>query len=236
MTSVKHRIDEESQRDPDTLEREAEAARHDIADTIDLLEQRLSPGQLLDRALNMSREHAGEFAGNLGRSIKYHPVPLLLTAVGISWLAFAENRPPAQRGDGGLSDSMRYAGDAAHSAMDSAREKAGNIAERVHGTADSMRTSAARTAEQVRHQSERVRERFEHALHEQPLVLGALGLALGAILGGVLPRSHYENRTIGEYGDRLRAQASETAETVKQTGQHTAEAATQTVQSETTRH
>lgn len=218
-------IDEESRRDPDALEREAEAARREIAHTMDLLEQRLSPGQLLDRALSMAREHGGEFAGNLGRSVKYHPVPLLLTTVGISWLAFTENRPP-RSGDGpsagGWFGQARQAGDGA---LDSAREKAEELTGSVQESAQSVRAGASQAADSLRHQSARVRERFEQTLHDQPLVLGALGLALGAILGGALPRSESEDRTIGEYGDRLREQAAGTAEAAKQAGARTAEAA-----------
>ena len=240
MTSAKQRIDEESQRDPDTLEREAEATRRDIANTMDLLEQRLSPGQLLDRALSMSREHGGEFASNLGRSIKYHPVPLMLTAVGISWLALAENRPPPP-GDGAggdeLADRARHAGDAA---LGSAREKASNLSERMHQSAGSLRASASHASESLRDQSARVRERFEQTLHDQPLVLGALGLALGAILGGALPRSQYEDRTVGKYGDRLREQATDATETARQAASRTAEAtreaATKTAREEAAKH
>lgn len=246
--STTQRINEESQRDPDTLEREAEATRRDIAHTMDLLEQRLSPGQLLDRALSMGREQGGEFATNLGRQIKYHPIPLLLTAVGISWLAMAENRPQSSGAGGtsagGLAESARHMGEAA-------REKAGSISgslsdsahsasERMHQTADSLRASASGAAESMRQQGERVRERFQQTLHEQPLVLGALGLALGAILGGAMPRTRYEDRTIGEYGDRVREQAAGTAEAAERAGARTAEAArdaaTQTAREETSRH
>lgn len=247
--STTQRINEESRRDPDTLEREAEAARRDIQHTMDLLEQRLSPGQLLDRALNMGREQGGEFAANLGRQIKYHPIPLLLTAVGISWLAMAENRPPA--GDGGMGAGEGSLTDTARQMGDKAREKIGSMtgsmsggthsaSERMHQTADSLRASASGTAEQFRHQGERVRQQFEHTLQEQPLVLGALGLALGAIVGGMLPRSQYEDRTIGQYGDSLREQAKSTAEEAKQVGARTAEAAresaTKTAREEASRH
>lgn len=236
--STTHRINEESRRDPDTLEREAEAARRDIAHTMDLLEQRLSPGQLLDRVLSMGREQGGEFASNLGRQIKYHPMPLLLTAVGISWLAMAENRPPhgdgeMSTGDGSMTDSARHMGEAV-------RGKAGVLTGRMEEAANSMRASASGTADSMKHQGQRARQYFEHTLQEQPLVLGALGLALGAILGGTLPRSQYEDRTIGEYGDRMREQAKSTAEEAKQVGTRTAEAAresaTKTAREEASRH
>lgn len=231
--STTQRINEESQRDPDALEREAEATRREIAHTMDLLEQRLSPGQLLDRALSMGREQGGEFAANLGRQIKYHPVPLLLTAVGISWLAMAENRPPGGgdgamgAGNGSVTDTARGLGDKARETMGSVAGSMHAASDRMHQTADSLRGRAAGTADSMRHQGERLRHQFEHTLQEQPLVLGALALALGAIIGGALPRSRYEDRTLGEYGDRMREQAKGAAEEAKQVGARTAESARQ---------
>lgn len=248
--STMQRINEDSRRDPDTLEREAEAARRDIQHTMDLLEQRLSPGQLLDRALAMGREQGGEFAANLGRQLKYHPIPLLLTAVGISWLALAENRPVpsgnggVSAGDGSVADSARRLGDKARGKLG---DMTGNVSgtlqsasERMHQSADSLRARAAGGAESMRHQRERARQYFEQTLHEQPLVLGALGLALGAVVGGMLPRSRYEDRAIGQYGERLREQARSTAEEAKQVGARAADAAresaTRTARDEASSH
>ena len=39
-------------------------------------------------------------------------------------------------------------------------------------------------------------------MHEQPLILGALGLAAGALIGAALPASEAENRLVGDARDR----------------------------------
>ena len=48
-------------------------------------------------------------------------------------------------------------------------------------------------------------------LGEYPLLVAALGLAVGAALGGSLPPTETENRLIGETSDSLKRQAREMA-------------------------
>ncbi|HXV24301.1 MAG TPA: DUF3618 domain-containing protein [Alphaproteobacteria bacterium] len=63
----------------------------------------------------------------------------------------------------------------------------------------------------ARHQVERARTGFEHMLDEQPLVLGAVAVALGAVLGATLPTSRLENRYLGPARERLRHRAGDFA-------------------------
>ncbi|MGH6899967.1 MAG: hypothetical protein ACREJ5_26005 [Geminicoccaceae bacterium] len=44
-------------------------------------------------------------------------------------------------------------------------------------------------------------------LHEQPLVLGAIGLAVGAAIGAALPKTETEDEWMGDTRDRLKDQA-----------------------------
>ena len=100
--SVTGSIRANAQRDPAELEREIDETRADISRVIDALGERLSPGQLLDQALGMVKSHGGEFAGNLGRTAKYNPVPLLLTGVGLAWLMARGDTPPPPDWDAGV--------------------------------------------------------------------------------------------------------------------------------------
>jgi hypothetical protein len=63
----------------------------------------------------------------------------------------------------------------------------------------------------ARHQVERARTGFEHMLDEQPLLLGAVALALGAVLGATLPTSRLENRYLGPTRERLQNRAGDYA-------------------------
>jgi hypothetical protein len=48
-------------------------------------------------------------------------------------------------------------------------------------------------------------------LRREPLVLGAVGLAIGAALGALLPETRFEKEHLGEQEDRLRKAGAEAA-------------------------
>ena len=81
-----------SSRDPEQLERAAERIRADLDRTLGALERKLQPSQLLDRSLAYLREHGGEMVNAVGDSVRRNPVPILLTAAGISWLIISAVR------------------------------------------------------------------------------------------------------------------------------------------------
>ena len=87
------KLKDDARKDPATLEREIDQTRANMDRTLGALERKFSPGQLLDQAMEFARENGGEFANNLGRSVKENPVPALLTAVGIAWMVASSNRP-----------------------------------------------------------------------------------------------------------------------------------------------
>ena len=87
---------------PEEIERDIEQTRANIDRTLTDLQHRLAPSALIDRALASTRVKSGlrsagagtaDMAANLGRVMSSNPVPVLLTAVGITWLAFAGRSP-----------------------------------------------------------------------------------------------------------------------------------------------
>src|SRR5690606_38663675 len=77
------------------------------------------------------------------------------------------------------------------------------------------------TGERMRMESQRMRQGFESLLEEQPLLVGAIGLALGAALGAAFPRTEAEDRMLGEHSDSARRSMKDKAagayEDVKET-------------------
>src|SRR5205823_2798439 len=74
------------------LEREIARARDRMAEDIQELRLRITPGQVVDQIAEYTREGpAAEFVTNLGREIRQNPLPLLLTAAGIGWLIVASS-------------------------------------------------------------------------------------------------------------------------------------------------
>jgi ElaB/YqjD/DUF883 family membrane-anchored ribosome-binding protein len=78
-----------SDKSAEEIQQEIERTRTEMSHTLRVLERKLSPGEWMDRTLGYFRgagEQSGEFAVNLGRSIKANPIPVSLLAVGLGWL------------------------------------------------------------------------------------------------------------------------------------------------------
>src|SRR5690554_4104041 len=96
------------------LEREIEARRARIEARVDDISSRLSPGQLLDEALNYAKSGPGaDFSRNLGRSVVDNPLPVALAAASLGWLAIQSNLPRREHGNGYDAEAMydRYSVD-----------------------------------------------------------------------------------------------------------------------------
>lgn len=91
---------------------------------------------------------------------------------------------------------------AADSTRETLQHAASSSRETFEQTAESLRGGASRAIEATREQAEMMRERVDRLLHEQPLMLGALGLAAGAIIGALLPTSEHEGRYLGDMRDK----------------------------------
>ncbi|MGC2080153.1 MAG: DUF3618 domain-containing protein, partial [Xanthobacteraceae bacterium] len=75
------------------LEREAEQTRSQLAQTLDELRQRITPGQLVDEAVDYARDSGGgQFFRNLGHQATSNPMPVALIGAGMAWLMLSNDR------------------------------------------------------------------------------------------------------------------------------------------------
>ncbi|HET7570654.1 MAG TPA: DUF3618 domain-containing protein [Gammaproteobacteria bacterium] len=208
---------------PEKLEAEIEATRAHMDATLDAIEHKLSPGQLLDESLDYFRRNgSGEFFSNLTRSAQSNPMPVVLTSLGIGWLMMSN--PARHEGDG-----ARFA-----EAKGKAREAAGKAKEGAHEARARMHHAREQTRAFGRRATDNARQAMDWSsrmLHEQPLVVGALGIALGAALAASLPSTETEDRMLGEARDKVVEKATEVgqeqAEKLKSTAHAASEAARQ---------
>ena len=224
-------------KDPATLEREIDQTRANMDRTLGALERKFSPGQLLDQAMEFARENGGEFANNLGRSVKENPVPAILTAVGIAWMVASSNRPRSWTADAyderytrndfnsdefdqavtegdagdedekeGLTEKAQRLKASAEGTLTEAGQRVKSAAERTRqklaSTKETMSSRLRSTSGTAQIQTQRVREGFNSLLSEQPLLLGALGIAVGAAIGAALPATEQEDRLFGSARDK----------------------------------
>ena len=194
-----------SNRDPEQLERSAERIRADLDATLDALERKLSPSQLLDRSLDYLRDHGGDLAVAVGDSVRRNPVPILVTVAGLGWLiatavqsrASIDVTPidDADIDDMEIEDSLDD--ESTESSFDDRRTLRGRFHDRV---------AAARA------RTRRAQYRAVSAVEERPLLFGGLAVALGALLGAIVPRTEYEDKFVGQVRDRAVERAKQMGE------------------------
>ena len=116
-----------------------------------------------------------ELAGPVLHAVRANPVPSLLTAAGLAWL-YAQRDQPLHEDDAAMAgDGLgTRVGDKASAAKDFTRRKAQDA-----------------------------RLGFDHMLEDNPIAVGALGVAAGALLGAMLPATASEDRWLGEMRERV---------------------------------
>jgi ElaB/YqjD/DUF883 family membrane-anchored ribosome-binding protein len=310
----------EENRSPEAIERDIERTRSQMAGTLDDIQRKFSPGQMMDQALGYLEEKSGQVGSEIMNTIRENPVPVTMIGVGVAWLlmsgwttpsesrqysrssrprsygttrygssgygsrsmastggyaggtpvpehtlgerAFTERRLGGERrttggaglsagtlvGAGGqaerrhgerrtrqgmghgmgtgqgtgmgqrvgetLGEAKHTMGEAVDTMKQKASETAGQVRQRVGQTLGQAREKATELTEEAREQAQwaeqKVREQVRYVIEEQPLVLGALGIAIGAAIGASLPGTRQEDRLMGEARDELLHRADET--------------------------
>ena len=175
-------------RRPEEILAEIHRTRDEMDHTLQAIEHRLTPGQLVDQGLDyLKNSGAREYVNNLSSSVKTHPLPATLTGIGIAWLMAVGNKQPSQ--------------------ASSYSESTGpTIGESMHGIGDRMQSAKERASQlgsSARQQLDRARGGWDSMLNEHPLALGAIGLAIGAVVAAMAPRTEKEDQLMGQARDDL---------------------------------
>ena len=91
------------------LQREIELQRSRVENTIDQIQDKLSPGQLVDELLAYTKGGGGEFLTSLQRNVTANPLPVALLGVSLAWLMAkpaGTTGPGTSRADGAWDDSI----------------------------------------------------------------------------------------------------------------------------------
>jgi hypothetical protein len=169
---------------------------------------------------------------NIGKMASDNPLPVALIGLGIGMLVFNKykgrssgtypngnsrramygNQPgqPGQSGQmneqksGGISQNI---GDAANSAYEKAGDMADKVYENTSGAAtkvyESVSGAAGTAYNKVGDFGGQLQERYDYYLEENPLVIGAVALALGAAVGAAIPSTRYEGELMGDARESL---------------------------------
>jgi ElaB/YqjD/DUF883 family membrane-anchored ribosome-binding protein len=98
-------------------------------------------------------------------------------------------------------------------AAENAQQTASQVAGQVQGTAehmlDQVQETGGQVVDQVQAQASRAQSFLQHQLEENPLLVGAVALALGGVLASTVPVTPREDQLMGEARDRVLGTARE---------------------------
>jgi hypothetical protein len=181
-------------------------------------------------------EKGSDFVKDLGDAARRNPISAALIGMGILWF-FTGGRTVERAADfvrnTGFDRIPDAAGDAFDAARSSLRSGASSVGERVTSATGTLReTGAAGLNRAARAGSDyadaaydyaqtipetgaavfdTARENLSELFRAQPLMLGAIGLAIGAGIAAALPSTDVEAAYFGEASDIVREQAVEFA-------------------------
>jgi hypothetical protein len=193
---------------PEHLERSADRIRADLDRTLGALERRLAPSQLLDRSLAYLREHGGDMTRSVAEACRRNPVPIMITVAGLGWLVASsigkrdaidvtpETIDPDDEAD--LDDEPL--GEASLGEASS------------YGDPHTLRSKVHDRVAAARAQTRRAQYRAVSAVEESPFLFGGLAIAIGALLGAVIPSTEYEDKVVGQVRDRAVERAKQMGE------------------------
>ncbi len=85
--------------DPGSIERDLDQTRSRLGSHLTALQDRLSPGQVVDDLMDYFRGSDGaEFGRNLVGSVRANPLPAALTGIGLAWLMASNPKPSPANG------------------------------------------------------------------------------------------------------------------------------------------
>jgi hypothetical protein len=218
------------------VEREVETARGQIDETVEALKEKLQPRELFDEATRIMGSTSNKVLTTVVEQARENPIPIALIGAGVAWLALSQAKRATAAPEGyyetweGYDDSGRLGErikarakgalttaktrlDAATAevkdGLTQAKSKAAEGTEAARSRAATLAAEARGRAAVVSRQAQ---ARFQETLDQEPLILAALGLAVGAAIGASLPVSKVERRYLGPTRDKLVGRGRELAE------------------------
>jgi hypothetical protein len=224
-----------SQQNPENPQEIAEdiaRTRAEMGETVDAIEERLSPQRLKEEAKHTMREqtvgraeqaiHSGEqtvkqTGQTATETIKQHPIPAAMVGIGLGWLVMEARRSSSSQQQG-------------QPTMSQAQAKAGQFASQVEHGAQHMGQQATQQAQhmgqqvtqQAQQMSQQAKGRVQGMLQQNPLGLGALAFGAGAAVGAVLPGTHQEDLRMGQAQEKVVHKAEQKAQDTLHKVEHVA--------------
>jgi ElaB/YqjD/DUF883 family membrane-anchored ribosome-binding protein len=223
------------------IEREVEDARGRVDRTVEALKDKMQPRELFDEATRMMGGTSNKVLTTAVEQLRENPIPIALIGLGIAWLAISQTRRqaaaeypegyyPTHEGydeDEGLRAKVRARAEAAKARLADTAEKAKARLASAQSSAEEGVSAARGKATEYAHLAQEkageysryARQRFDDTLDQEPLVIGAIGLAVGAAIGAAMPATPVERRYFGPARSKAADAAKQSLEQAKEIAQ-----------------
>ncbi len=196
--------------------------RSNMSETVDAIQDRLSPSNIASNAAESVRNAASDTARQVADSdsvqyVRSNPIPSAMVAVGVgglAWMLFGRTESPRRhrrqprtarsswrRPDYDWSDyeDRIYSADRSEAAG-RYRGGAADTGRDLASKASDMADDAQRRARQM---TRRARNGMQRTWDRSPLLVGAAALVAGALIGAAVPETERENEWLGETRDEM---------------------------------
>jgi X-X-X-Leu-X-X-Gly heptad repeat protein len=164
-------------------EREAEATRNRLADTLDELHDRLTPGHVLDEVLTYTRGGGAGFMRALTNAARENPLPTLLIGAGCA-MFLAEKTGVTRRAFSGGNSGSGFFGGAADAAADTAAGTGRSVRSAMGTAADTVADQAGSLAGSVRDSAASVGDNVAGTASRAASSLGNAASSVGSTVSG----------------------------------------------------
>ncbi|MDP9314531.1 MAG: DUF3618 domain-containing protein [Chloroflexota bacterium] len=238
VTEVDVRAVPQHPEDPEQIQAEIEQTRAEMSETIDAIQDRLSPQHLKQQAKDTVREQLHEakdyvYDATVGRAeqtakgvgssmmdtIKQNPIPAAIAWLSLGYMFMKSSGSSSNHHRAAYYDyrEPRYGYYESSSS--------GGVRQQASQYAHEAKDQASYYAGQAQHQAQESADWMQQKLHENPLTVAAIALAVGAALGLAVPETQTENQLMGETRDSVMEQAKSMGQDVMHKAQHVAEEA-----------
>jgi hypothetical protein len=216
-------LDPETARRTRQIEGNIEHTRAELSETIDALQEKLRPSNLVsdatDRVKTATTEKVRDMADTAGDTVqeiwadtRQNPLPALLIGAGVAWMLYdrsSTGNGHASRNRGDYS-SRRYA--RAYEPYDRGEARGEDRWDEARSQAHEAGTWAREAGSEARQRARRAQNGMQRMLRQNPLLVGAAAMLVGAAVGASLPETERENELMGEARDSVIDRAHHAAE------------------------